>query len=201
MVLFGKRSEFGVEVLVDDEMGLSSEWSQLFSGRCCVWFEEVPIGDLDQRGCPLDLFRGELQQAADGLAELWHPRLAGLTGEQRFDLIDRYMFFAHRTRSLAEGLTVEATQELFARLDRERDGLRLPSLFGGLDEAFDAWKTFLVVPPPGYLVQALWVGPDDERAIVHEAAVPCATFRRVVGEFAAWFPTAQAVWRTRHPRG
>ncbi len=196
MVLFGNRSSFGIEVLVDHALRALPDAPTALSGRCCVWLHGVPVGDLDEWGCVLDTIRRELVDTAASLQHRWHPALAGLTAAQRFGRLDRLVFAAHRTRSLAEGLDAEARRELFAQIDREKEGWGIRSFLIHSSEAFDGWKAFLLVPPPGDLVQVVWCADADERAEVHEALVPTTGFRAVVDAFAVWFETAQARWRS-----
>ena len=140
-----------------------------------VWCGGHELGDFDDPLCWIGLVVDELRSVLENVEQRCDERLAKLTREERFALLDRIEFDPHD-----EGPP-----------DPEPLAFRASVLMHTI-EAFDGVKAFLVTLRPGEL-EVLWrdqrVAPSE---VVHAVTVDVDRARTVVASLVDWFEREEA---------
>lgn len=162
-MLIGTTQTFGIECYHEP---IPNATSPVF-GRMCIWAEGVPLGDIEEPACMLNVTEGHLSDTISKLESLTDNSLPKCCDRSLFDFLDQALYLDNE-RSTEE---VMEDAEKYFKFDFLTNG----------GESFDRTKSFVV--SSGTNVCLLFTDCKEQ---FYSALIPQELFVGVITSFFVW---------------
>lgn len=173
MIIFGDKSTFAIETMIEPNLQLpSTPW-----GRMCVWCDGVSIGDINEEYCGLEVF-DKLSSIILQLNNLWLSEFEGLSDLDLWNVLDGLLFGYHGDVEIYDERSLEQIQS-----DAKKYGKF--NFLTNWGEQFDrGGKSFIFHHPKGR-IKILNRNLPIEKGISLETSTEA--FCNVITEATSWF--------------
>ncbi|CAE6741371.1 hypothetical protein PQR46_32450 [Paraburkholderia sediminicola] len=187
-MLFGSKSDFAIEAMIEPGLALPSA----VYGRMQVWCTNTSLGDFSDPRCSLySAYRGFTELVA-ALPDLWRSDLDGLSDEQLINRLDRLLYGAQGDQLLEDdGRTVSECKRDWAEYG-------VFNFLTNWGEQFDREdKAFIFCPPTQPSKILILQRRFDTIRSLH-TSIPAAT--DAIHKFLRWFDESAARLADPNPR-